>query len=272
MARDSLPDLFELLEFTKETASRAAEQIARYYATSVPLQYKQDDSPVTPADEASESLIRAAITHRFPTHKIVSEESADSLCNIGTAGSLWVVDPLDGTLNLLHRRSQFAVAIAYAYNGVVQLGVVCNPIEDETFSAIKGKGAWRNGAEIQVSGRSDIKRALIGTGFPHDRTNIEPVLSKLRAIILNCQDIRRLGSPALDICWVADGRLDGFYETLFPWDVAAACLIAQEAGARSGHLNEVPKPIPVDLYGEDVVVATPAIYDALVAVLRGARV
>ncbi len=135
---------------------------------------------------------------------------------------------------------------------------------------MKGEGSWLNARPIEVSHQQDLRHALIGTGFPYDRSDLDPILDKLRSVLLNCQGVRRVGSGALDICWVADGRLDGFYESLSPWDIAAAALVAEEAGATKGHLGQVPGGTPADFYSRDFVVATPEIFDALVRVLRSA--
>lgn len=265
MRHPGVIDLDLLLEFAIATAVHAGGAIA---AAGSEVHFKADNSPVTAADLLSEALIREALQARFPTHAVVSEEDEASAALLGSVGPLWIVDPLDGSLNLLHRRPHVAVSIAFAVDGVVQVGVAHNPFGDETYSAIRGRGAFRNGTRIYASGQSELRRALIGTGLPHDRSDIDPVMRRLRALALGCQDIRRLGSPVLDICHVADGRLDGFCETLFPWDVAAAGLIAEEAEARRGHLGSVPETVFADLYGEEFLVASPGIFEGLAQLLR----
>lgn len=263
-------DLANILDFTKQTAWQAGKLIADARdSDDLSYTYKRGIELVSSADEMSDAFIRSAIQQQFPSHPVLSEEGDDSLDKIESRGPIWIVDPLDGTVNYAHRHAHVSISIAYAEDGLVQVGVVYCPFREETFSAMKGEGSWRNDVKLQVSDQTEIKRALISTGFPHDRSNIDPFIRKVRALVLHCQDIRRLGSPALEICWVADGRLDGVYETLFPWDIAAACLVAEEAGATKGHLGQVPSNIPVDLYGQDIVVATPHIFRPLVRILRG---
>ena len=137
----------------------------------------------------------------------------------------------------------------------------------ETYAAIRGSGATCNGRPIWVSDVSELRRALVGTGFPHDRSDVTPAIERVRRLITNCQDIRRAGSPALDIAWVAAGRLDAHSESLAPWDVAAAGLIATEAGAVRGNLLQTESSLPPALRGEDFIVATPEIYEPLYKLL-----
>jgi myo-inositol-1(or 4)-monophosphatase len=261
----------DLLAFSVATAQQAGELIREARAAGdFARRYKHGIELVSSTDEASDRLIRAEIRRRYPEHAILSEEAEDARRPELLDGPLWVVDPIDGTVNFVHGQDCVAVAVAYAERGVVEVGVVFAPFRGETFSAIRGRGAWRNGMPIHASGATRLRDALIGTGFPHDRSDLSALLPRLACVLRGCQDVRRLGSPALDICFVADGRLDGFYEgDLAPWDVGAAGLIAREAGATWGHLGEVPRDTPPDLHGRDVVVSAPAIFDSLAALLRG---
>jgi myo-inositol-1(or 4)-monophosphatase len=229
--------------------------------------YKQGSELVTSADLKSDQLIRDSIQKNYPTHRILSEESSPDLKN-WSEGPLWIIDPIDGTVNYAYGHTQTAVCIAFAMNGRVETSVVHVPFERETFSAIRGQGAWLNGETIRTSGQTELKRSLIATGFPYEKEqSIDLLMKRVRTVLLNCRDIRRVGSAAIDTCWVAMGRLDGYYETVNPWDIAAAGLIAREAGAVTGHLVEVPKTIPSDLFSQDVIVTTPGIYEALRQIL-----
>lgn len=260
----------DLLAFCVATAQQAGELIRAARAEGdFTHRYKHGVELVSSADEASDRFIRAEIERRYPGHAILSEEGEEAPSPDLTDGPLWVIDPIDGTVNFVHGQDCVAVAIAYAERGVVQIGVVCAPFRGETFSAIRGRGAWRNDVPIYVSDTTRLRDALIGTGFPHDRSDLSTLLPRLARVLRQCQDVRRLGSPALDICFVADGRLDGFYEgALAPWDVGAAGLIAREAGALWGHVDAVPAGTPPDLYGRDMLVTAPAIFDSLAALLR----
>jgi myo-inositol-1(or 4)-monophosphatase len=258
------PDNKEIHLFARDLAIQAGEIIMRERESKqVKQNYKSGSELVTSADLKSDQLIRETIQKTYPNHQVLSEESSPDLKDWGK-GPLWIIDPIDGTVNYAYGHTQTAVCIAFAMDGIVQVGIVHVPFERETFSAIKGQGAWLNGEPVRPSGQSELQRSLIATGFPYEKAAvIEPLMKRLRAVLLHCRDIRRVGSAAIDTCWVAMGRLDGYYETVNPWDVAAAGLIAREAGARTGHLGEVPKEIPQDLHSEGVIVATPSIYEAL---------
>ncbi len=230
---------------------------------------KDDVESVTSVDEASDRFLRAEIQHCFPSDEILSEEAEGSAAL--DAPALWIIDPIDGTVNFLHGLDCVAVAIAYAERGEVLVGVVHAPFRGETYSAIRGAGAWHNGKPIRPSRATALRDAVIGTGFPHHRPELGTILRRLELVLGACQDVRRLGSPALDLCFVADGRLDGFYEgELRAWDIAAAGLIAREAGVTWGHLSPPDADVPEDLYGLDVLCASPVLFHALKELLSGA--
>jgi myo-inositol-1(or 4)-monophosphatase len=237
--------------------------------------YKSHHELVTNADLKADKLITKHIRKVYPEHRILSEESEpDTVSSTdgkeGLDQPIWIIDPIDGTVNFAHGHHQVAVSIAYAEAGEIQVGVVHCPFQNETFQAIRGYHSLLNHKPIKVSHKQDLRKALIGTGFPYDKSNLEPLIQRLRAIVNNCQDIRRIGSAAIDICWVAMGRLDGFYESLSPWDFAAARLIAEEAGAKCGHFSELPETVLEALHGEDILIATPELYDELRALLAKA--
>lgn len=260
----------DALAFAEDLARRAGALIAKEReGQALDLSYKDGTELLTSADLQADKLICGEIEKAFPQHNILSEESSPNLKDpAALRRPLWIVDPIDGTVNYAYNMHQVAVSIAYAEGGQVQVGVVCCPFLDETFTARRGAGAWLNGVPIRVSECDQLARALIGTGFPYDAEARVAVVDRLRRVLGHCRDIRRVGSAAADLCWVAMGRLDGFYETLKPWDLAAAVLIAREAGARTGHLGAVEGDVPEELYGGGLVVAAPGIYEQLVALLR----
>lgn len=192
--------------------------------------YKGIIDPVTEVDRQSEAFLLGEIQRRFPHDGIVAEESGGVS---GHNGRRWYIDPLDGTVNFSHGLPVFSVAIAYAEGDEMGLGVVYDPMRDECFSAEAGVGAWLNGAPLRVSSAQTLDRSLLVTGFPYDiRTSPHTNLENFARFSLNAQAVRRLGSAALDLCYVAAGRFDGYWEHgLAPWDIAAGSLIAREAGA-----------------------------------------
>lgn len=263
-------DSSAILEFATDLACRAGKLIAaERQRGGLTLSYKDGIELLTSADLKSDQLICAEIRAAFPEHRILSEESSPGMSQAErNQGPLWIIDPIDGTVNFAYGQAAVAVSIAYAEDGVVQAGVVHSPFLDETYCARLGGGARLNGQALHTGECRELGRALIGTGFPYDRQERPPLVARLAKVLMHCRDFRRIGSAALDLCWVAAGRLDGFYETLKPWDFGAACLIAREAGARTGHLGAVPCGMPADLYGVDVVAAGPGIYEDLLALLR----
>jgi myo-inositol-1(or 4)-monophosphatase len=265
-------DLQQIAEFTLKLARQAGElmqterQNARFERN-----YKSGHELVTSVDVKVDALVRHAIEQQYPDHLILSEESAPKLADAESLRKpLWIIDPIDGTVNFAHNHHQVAVSIAFAVDGKVQVGVVHCPFQHETFHAIRGQYSKMNDQDLQVSGLDEFRNALLATGFPYEKSQIAILVKRLHGVLNACADIRRIGSAAIDICWVAMGRLDGFYESLSPWDFAAGRLIAQEAGARCGHLYEVPEDIPEELYGRDILVVTPALYDQLKAILTAA--
>ena len=231
--------------------------------------FKKGTELVTSADLAVDQLISAKIKQKFPEHVILSEESSPDIGRVEDLSSpLWIIDPIDGTVNYAHGHNQSAVSIAYADDGDIEVGVVLNPFTNELFSAIKGKGALLNGQSIKVAQENNVERAIVATGFPYEKSGIKPMIERVGAILNHCADIRRLGSAALDICWVASGRLDAYYESLNLWDFAAARLIASEAGAKCGHFSEVPVGRNAQFYENDLLISNPSLYPKILAILE----
>lgn len=218
------------LKDLEELAHQAGEILRAGYGKRIQIDYKGVIDPVTEVDRRAESFLLEEIQRRYPSHRVVAEESG---AQSGEECCLWYIDPLDGTVNYANRVPVFSVSVAYEEAGQVRLGVVYDPLRDECFSAEKGRGAWLNGETIHVSDVESLDKSLLATGFPYDiRTNPDNNLNHFSRFALRAQGLRRLGSAALDLCYVADGRLAGFWELrLSPWDVAAGGLIAAEAGA-----------------------------------------
>lgn len=184
---------------------------------------------VSDADHAAEQAVIEIIHKHYPDHAIQAEESG----SYGDSDYTWIIDPLDGTTNYLHGFPVFCVSVALAHKGRVEHGAIYDPLRQEIFSASRGQGAQLDGRKIRVSGVTDVSRALLGTGFPYRQSNeaLEPYMRMLVSAIKETTGIRRAGAAALDLCYVAAGRLDAFWETgLMPWDLAAGALIIREAG------------------------------------------
>jgi myo-inositol-1(or 4)-monophosphatase len=211
-------------------ARQAGDILRRDFGRHLRVDHKGLIDLVSEADRQSEQFLLGNICQHFPRDRIVAEESGISA---GTLDHQWYIDPLDGTVNYVHGVPIYSVSIAYSENGNLLLGVVYDPSRDELFSAERGAGAWLNGQPIHPAQATDLDHALLVTGFPYDiRTNPRNNLDHYAHFALHSQGVRRLGSAALDLCYVACGRLDGFWELrLNPWDVAAGGLIARQAGA-----------------------------------------
>jgi myo-inositol-1(or 4)-monophosphatase len=244
-------------------ARRAGEILRAGYGQSHRVAYKGSIDLVTETDHLSENFILHEIRQRWADHRVITEESGQLE---GNDCCQWLIDPLDGTVNFAHGVPIFCVSIAYAQNGVVKLGVVYEPLRDECFSAERDRGAWLNGQPVHPSQPLDLDRSLLVTGFSYDiRSNPRNNLDNYARFALNSQGVRRLGSAALDLCYVAAGRFDGYWELeVKAWDVAAGGLIAEEAGARisnvHGDENYLAAPI-------SILAASPAIYEAMLAIL-----
>jgi len=257
-----------LLTLAMRLATQAGDLIATQ-RRSLNVSYKGDTELVTQADVAADKLITEGIRRIYPDHDILSEElNPDQATN---SEHLWIIDPIDGTVNFAHHHPQVAVSIAYYHKGKARLGVVHNPFLNETFHAQAGKGARLNDVPIRVSKTTELRRALVATGFPYVREDLPLLMRRLEAVLEQCADIRRLGSAALDICWVACGRLDAYYESVKPWDFAAAQLIAREAGATSGHINDLPPGTNPELCGDDLLITTPELFQAMRKTLQSAQ-
>ncbi|WP_289137241.1 inositol monophosphatase family protein [uncultured Brevibacillus sp.] len=235
----------------------------------IEVTYKNAGELVTSADFASDQIIREAIASAYPKHRILSEETTDGVWGKNIfEGPLWIIDPLDGTVNYTRNLPHFAISVAIAVDGVVWAGAVHAPDLGVTYVGIRGGGARCNGEQLHVHRFETLSEAVIGTGFPHDKKKVHPALARVNLLTTHCRDIRRLAAPTIDFCYVASSRLDAHTESLAPWDVAAAGLIAREAGAITGHVGEIPTDIPLELCGDEIVCANPGIFEELLSLLR----
>lgn len=193
------------------------------------VEQKGHNDFVSDADRAAEKAVIACIHKHYPEHAILAEESGAS----GDSDTVWIIDPLDGTTNYLHGFPVFAVSIGVQENGRMEHAVVYDPLRQELFTASRGTGTQLDGRKVRVSGQMELARSLIGTGFPFREAGLDitPYMNMLTKTILHTSGVRRAGAAALDLCYVAAGRLDAYFETgLAPWDLAAGSLIVREAG------------------------------------------
>ncbi|MBF0101346.1 MAG: inositol monophosphatase [Desulfobacterales bacterium] len=222
------------LELIQRTGIKAAFQSATilrsHFGHISSVTHKGEIDLVTCADTQSEEAIIKIIKDRFPDHSILAEESGTDIKN---PDYQWIIDPLDGTTNFAHHIHLYCISIAFSFKGEVVVGVVLAPETGELFTAIKGKGATLNTKSIHVSKQTKISSSLLVTGFPYSfREHTQPIISRFTNCLSASQGVRRLGSAALDLCYVASGRFEAFWEEyLKPWDTAAGYLIALEAGA-----------------------------------------
>ena len=248
-----------------ESLARAAGKILHDgYEKDHDIQFKGVIDLVTEIDHQSEAFLLGEIARRWPESRVFAEESGES----GRAGGLtWYVDPLDGTVNYAHGVPIFCVAIACAWEGQTRLAVVYDPMRDELFAAERGRGAWLNGRPLKVSSASELQKSLLVTGFPYNTWTAKPNnLEYFGRFAIRTQGVRRLGSAALDACYVAAGRFDGFWElSLHAWDVAAAGLIAEEAGALVTDIKGLPDYLADPI---SVLAAAPGVYGQMLDVLN----
>jgi myo-inositol-1(or 4)-monophosphatase len=228
-------------------AREAGALLLPYFHRGLKIEYKGDADLVTAADRASETLIRERIDKQFPSHDVLGEEQG---LNDQGSDYRWYVDPLDGTTNFAHGYPVFCVSMALEHRVLEQrerdqgrriAGVVYDPTRDELFTAALGTGAYLNGRPIHVSTAAQLKECLVATGFPSHKRHKNPNIHFYHQITLRTHGVRRAGSAALDLCNVASGRFDGFWEfNLNPWDTAAGVLIVEEAGGTVSRFDGVP--------------------------------
>ncbi len=220
-----------MLNFAIETARDAGQLLLEKFDRDLKISKKGDINLVTEADLASEALIIERIKSYYPKHSILAEEAGNAVTIGGENTSKWIIDPLDGTTNYAHGYPCFCVTIALEHDGEVVIGVTFDPTRNEIFAAEKGKGASLNNKPIRVSSAADLGDSLIVTGFPYDFKRRADFARHLTQFLLNSRGVRRDGSAAIDLAYVACGRFDGMWEEgLSPWDMAAGVLLVEEAG------------------------------------------
>lgn len=252
-----------MLNFAMETV-RDAGRILLEKLGRVNISKKGDINLVTEADLASEALIIERIRSHYPRHSILAEESGDAVI-IGDGGSSkWIIDPLDGTTNYAHGYPCFCVTIALEHEGQIMLGVTYDPTRDELFAAEKGRGATLNGKPIRVSRSETLRDSLIVTGFPYDFKTRPQFIKHFTDFLMESRGVRRDGSAAIDMAYVACGRFDGFWEEgLNPWDVAAGKLLVEEAGGVVSYYDGSP----FSIYTPPILASNGNIHNAMITVL-----
>lgn len=246
-----------------EKAAREAGELLREKSGKVKeITYKGKNSLVTEVDKQAEEIIIDCIKRSFPSHDIFAEESGRQSAN---SEYVWIIDPLDGTTNFAHGYPFFSVSIALEIEGVVRAGLVYDPIKDELFSAEFGSGAFLNGEAIHVTGAVRLDEGHLVTGFVHDDIRmVEENLKHFADFIRRARSVRRDGSAALDLCYLACGRFDGFWELgLNPWDTAAGVLIVEEAGGRVTNLSGGDYSI----YVKEILASNGGIHEEMMKVL-----
>ena len=254
----------EYLDFAVEFAREAGGILKHYMDREKHVELKGRANLVTIADKESEALVIRRIRERYPAHGILAEESGVS-GGPESSSSKWIIDPLDGTTNFAHQYPFFCVSIGFEHDGEVLCGAVYDPCRDEMFSGARGLGAFVNGRRLQVSEVDQLSGALILTGFPYGvRQKMKTAMSQFEAFLFHSQAVRRGGSAALDLCYIALGRCDGFWEMdLHPWDTAAGLVILEEAGGRVTDFAGGP----FSVYGKQIVASNAKIHDEMVGVL-----
>ena len=252
------------LAYLERLAREAGAILRTGYNKEHQVKYKGVIDPVTEVDHQSEAYLLGELRRDFPDHHIFSEESG---VIHGDDEHIWYIDPLDGTVNYAHHIPIFCVSVAYASKGTLLFGAVHDPMRDEMFTAERSKGAYLNGKRLQTSGATELQKSLLVTGFPYDAWNTEQDnFANFVKFAKLTQGVRRLGSAALDLCYVGAGRFDGFWElALNPWDVAAGGLVCEEAGALVTNVNGGEDYISPP---QSVLAAAPGIHARMLEELR----
>lgn len=256
-----------LLRTAIHIARRAGALLCEGWGAVENIGYKGEIDLVTERDRASEALIVTALREAFPDHYIHAEEGGETA--EGKSDWAWLVDPLDGTTNYAHGFPVFAVSLAAAYRGRMEVGVIYDPLREECFTARRGGGAALNGSPVHVSTTDTLRRSLLATGFPYDVwTSPENNLDHFANFVLRAQGVRRPGAATIDLAYVACGRLDGFWELkLHVWDVAAGALLVEEAGGRISDAEGCPDIYSTTDLIPSIVASNGRIHEEMLAVL-----
>lgn len=259
------PEVAAIIAVAAEAALKAGRIIKDLYGGSFEVRYKGKIDLVTEADEAAEQAILAVLKKSGLRAMILAEETSSDYEGIPNEPT-WIIDPLDGTTNFAHGFPWFGVSIALTEKEKTRAGVLYCPMQDELFYAGRGCGAWLNNSPIRVSETASLSAALTATGFPYDiHQDPAPIMAALQEVLTRCQGVRRAGAAALDLAYVACGRLDGFWEIkLKPWDTAAGLLLVTEAGGRVTSLNDGP----YNPYIPEILASNGHIHSEMTAVLE----
>jgi myo-inositol-1(or 4)-monophosphatase len=263
----------KILEVAASAARKAGLKAKELREVSgITVASKADLSLVTSGDYASEEIIKNTILSAFPDHIILSEESTQDWDPKNLmAKNLWIIDPIDGTTNYVYGQPHSGVSIAYASGGEVLAAAVYSIFIDELFYAIKGQGAFLNDRPIVANQTSELSHAVVATGLPYQRPIPEELGRQLVNVSNSCRDLRRLAAASLDLCFVACGRLDAYFETVQSWDMAAGGLIVREAGGVVTNLGQKNQDIPSDLNGENLLASCKGIEENLTELLLGRK-
>lgn len=256
-------DIEKYLKEAQSTAQKAGEMLRKNIDASPEVSFKGAVDLVTDYDNRAQRMIFDHLSSCFPAHDFLAEEG---LSRDRGGDFRWIIDPLDGTTNYAHAFPIFCVSIALEWKKEIVLGVIYDPMREEMFLAVKGEGALLGGKTIRVSSVDDLDRSLVATGFPYDLRESEVNnIDHFNNFLLRVQAIRRCGSAALDLCYVACGRFDGFWELkLHPWDVAAGALIVQEAGGRISDFRNQE----FSILGSEILATNGLIHEQMVQVLQ----
>jgi myo-inositol-1(or 4)-monophosphatase len=255
-----------MLNIAKEAAVEAGKFLKANVGKVKNIERKigQETNLVTEIDRQSEALIIKKIKEHFPEHSILGEESG---ANAGTSDYRWIIDPLDGTTNYTHALPIYSVTIGIEFKGEIIVGAIYDPNADELFTAEKGKGAFLNGRKISVSTTETLINALVVTGFPYNvKDNPENVIEHFINFLPVAQGVRRLGSAAIDLAYIASGRFDGYWEvTLQPWDKAAGILLVKEAGGKVTNFSNDNSDI---IYNPNTLATNGIIHDQMLKIIQ----
>jgi myo-inositol-1(or 4)-monophosphatase len=271
----------KIAQIGRQAALAAGAVMRLNYEQPHEITMKGAIDPVTETDYQCQEIIIGMIRQAFPEHGFLAEETAvgeppPAAKETGPPGlaweadapqtARWIIDPLDGTVNFAHGFPVFCVSIAFETDGVIEYGAIYDPLRDELFEGRRGQGAWRNGQPIQVSDTARMDRGLIATGFPYDiRERVTASMARLGRVVESAQGVRRAGAAALDMCYIACGRFDGYFEeNLKPWDTAAGVVIVTEAGGKITAFDGGD----YDIYGPNISASNGILHTELLSCLR----
>lgn len=244
-------------------AKEAGEVIRDGFRENISIEFKTgENNLVTNIDKAAEKIILYFIKKEYPAHSVIAEESGT---DIKSSEFTWVVDPLDGTTNFAHGLPIFGVSIGVQKNNQTIIGVIYDVMRDVVYSAEKGSGSYENDKKISVSNNSNLNKGVLVTGFPYDLENVDNAVKIFGKFLVKTRGVRRLGSAAIDMCYVASGVFDGFWEEdLHPWDVCAGMLLVEEAGGKVSNFKDKP----IDIFSNQFLTTNGLVHNAMVDVIN----